>query len=119
MERVLFYNAGFFRFQFGGNDNDEASVATSAAETTCSSLCSSSEEDDEIPLMQTRLLESGIVSSPEDFAFVVDNVSKEVINNFTDTEKENDDPNMAHVKTGVWQVTCLNDDGTLQDPFYI
>jgi prolyl-tRNA editing enzyme YbaK/EbsC (Cys-tRNA(Pro) deacylase) len=107
------------KIKFGGNDNDEASVATTAAETTCSSLCSSLEEEDEIPLMQTRLIESGVVSSPEDFAFVVDKVSKEVINNFTDEERENDDPNMAHVKTGVWQVTCLNDDGTLQDPFYI
>ena len=108
------------KVKFGENNNDEASVASTAAETTCSSLCSSLEEDDNVPLMQTRLFESGVIISTDDFAFVVDKVSKEVINNFTDAERENEDPNMmAHVKTGVWQVTCLNDDGTPQAPFYI
>lgn len=107
------------KVKLGDNDNDEASVATTAAETTCSSLCSSVEDEDGIPVIQTRLFESGIVASTEDCVFVVDKVSKEVVNNFSDADRENDDPNMAHVKTGIWQVTCLNDDGTPQDPLHI
>lgn len=103
----------------GHDDGDEASVATTAAETMCSSLCSSVDEEDDVPLIQTRLFESGIIKSTGDFSFVVDKVSKEVVDNFTVEEKDDEDSNVAHVKTGVWQVTCLNDDGSHQTPFYI
>jgi prolyl-tRNA editing enzyme YbaK/EbsC (Cys-tRNA(Pro) deacylase) len=29
------------------------------------------------------------------------------------------DENVSHVKTGIWEVTCLEEDGTPQSPYYI
>jgi len=78
-------------------------------------------EDDkkDVPLMQSRLFQTGIVTSEEDFEFVADYVSKEVV---TDEEKKDQalaEQGVSHVKTGVWEVICLADDGTPKDPFYI
>lgn len=110
-------NKGAFdKDKHGDEAKDDASVATTAASSLCSSL---GDDDDGVPLMQARLFDSGIVNSTDDFSFVVDKVSKEVVDNFTDEEKNVDDSNVAHVKTGVWQVTCLDDDGSPQTPFYI
>lgn len=116
--------------------DDDASVATAttAASSACVSECSTTRSDelsmtaqDGMPLIQTRLLNSGVdIEFGRDFEFVVDRVSKEVLGlegtNEEEEKKEvelNDDDMVKHVKTGIWQVTCLDSDGTPQTPYYI
>jgi hypothetical protein len=78
-------------------------------------------EEDAPSLMETRLLQSGLISRDE-FSFVTDKVSKEVKGLYLDEPPpENDDGTdlmVTHVKTGVWEVLC-HDDGTHRPPFYV
>jgi prolyl-tRNA editing enzyme YbaK/EbsC (Cys-tRNA(Pro) deacylase) len=78
----------------------------------------------EPPLMQTRLLKTGIVKSAPDFEFVVDRVSKEVLGLEASSEEKKDESeqneeNVTHVKTGVWQVLCFDNEGNPLCPFYV
>ena len=71
--------------------------------------------------MERRLLNTGLVKR-SDFDFVADHVSKEVL--FLAEEKEDkfdptQDKNVSHVKTGIWEIICLEEDGTPQSPYYI
>lgn len=109
-------------------DDVSVSTATTAASSAVLSehsvdSISSTETQGDIPLIQQRLLESGVeLETPRDFEFVADTVSKEVIalEGFSTSDmQEDDDPNVKHVKTGIWQVTCLDSDGAPQEPFYI
>lgn len=70
------------------------------------------------PLIQTRLYNTGVVDSNEDFEFTLDKISKEVKHLYENAPEEHN-VNVTHVKTGIWEVVCLNDDGSPQDPFYI
>jgi len=77
------------------------------------------EEEDE-PLMQRRLLESGLVQKGRDFEFVPDTVSKELNPTEEDLKQAYSQENVSHVKTGVWEVTIIDAEGNAkEDPFYI
>lgn len=109
--------------------SDAASVAT--ASTALSSVCPSDCSNDNlsttahvgIPLIQQRLIDSGIdIETPRDFEFVVDRVSKETVGLFDEEEeKKEEEANeyVKHVKTGIWQVTCLDNEGNHQEHFYV
>ena len=82
-----------------------------------------STDQEDIPLIQTRLLESGVIQSPSDFEFVADKVSKGFE---SETKNEEDKPydgdqghGVSHVKTGIWEVTRFNEKGEAEEPFYI
>ncbi len=73
-----------------------------------------------IPLIKSRILDMAIMDG-NDIDFVPDRVSKEVIacsDHSGPMEGPESDTNVIHVKTGVWQVTCLEDDGSPQPPYY-
>jgi hypothetical protein len=124
--------------------SEAASVASTASESTATSICSNLEgsiivipisdeetgheisvhEEDptthDVPPIQTRLFESGIVKSTRDYEFVIDRVSKEVmVDPFYAEEKNDDEENVTHVKTGIWEVTCFDNHGKPLKPFYI
>ncbi|CAB9513587.1 expressed unknown protein [Seminavis robusta] len=93
---------------------------------TASSCCGNETNDllvpGEVPLMVERLLRTGVCRSMEDFEFVPDKVSKEVAHLFADEKKEDEaeqDENVSHVKTGIWEVVTFEDDGTAKAPFYV
>ncbi len=74
-----------------------------------------------IPLIKSRIMDMAVMDV-NNIEFVPDRVSKEVIgcsdHKDPEEEHESDTNNVIHVKTGVWQVTCLEDDGSPQSPFY-
>jgi prolyl-tRNA editing enzyme YbaK/EbsC (Cys-tRNA(Pro) deacylase) len=81
------------------------------------------------PLIESRILDMGILDR-NDFTFVPDMVSKEVIVGLSSNETHQDihmctseesEENIfiTHVKTGIWQITCLDDDGSPRTPFYV
>ena len=91
-----------------------------------SSLSSDGICDNLHPPIRSRILELEL--GIEDFTFVPDHVSKEIIdikmlkeNGESKNEDHvlNDENNVIHVKTGVWQITCLEDDGAPLQPFYV
>lgn len=78
------------------------------------------EEEEEEPLMQRRLLESGLVEKDRDFGFVADTVSKELNPTEEDLKQAYSQENVSHVKSGVWEVTIIDAEGNEKgDPFYI
>lgn len=74
-------------------------------------------------LIEKRLLETGVVSSSDEYELVPDYVSKEMVGLFeADDKKQFDELHegmVEHVKTGVWQVQGFDDDGSPQQPFYV
>jgi hypothetical protein len=88
--------------------------------------------------MEQRLLATGLVTK-DDFEFVPDTVSKEVlelgrlfVNNSTGSDDiDNDidnnidnDKNVSHVKTGIWEIITFNEDDNGGaaipcEPFYV
>jgi len=112
--------------KLSSSDNEEdPSVATTVASSTASTIGSNLSDATVIPvkeepLMQTRLLNTGLVDT-QDFEFVTDKVSKEVIHLYnTDDNKDESSPsNTSHVKTGIWQITCMDCHGDPQTPYYI
>lgn len=97
---------------------ETASTATSStAQSSVGSVCKANHSvNGVVPLIQRRLLNMGV--RPTDFEFVQDRVSKEVID-LQDTSDVQQLEDVTHVKTGIWQVTKLQDDGTPQIPFYV
>lgn len=95
-----------------------------AAESFMSTLLHKNDSQckQDVPLMETRLLNSGLIARKE-FAFVVDKVSKEVKDQYTDDgDPAEDDERVTHVKTGVWEVICyesIENGGAPQPPFYV
>lgn len=89
------------------------------SKTDCSSNSLTSKKGREISLMEKRLIETELVTEG-DFEFVPDYVSKEVLH-LVDTNKmeEDTDEDVSHVKTGIWEITCLDDEGNPKDPYYI
>ena len=77
------------------------------------------EDGENVALMQRRLLKTGVVHTMDDFEFVVDRVSKEVADDFTDEEKRVNIDHTTHVKTGVWQVTCFETNGNPQPSYFV
>ena len=77
------------------------------------------EVSENIPLIQRRLFQTGIIQSMDDCEFVVDRVSKEVAANFTDEESHAEMEHTTHVKTGIWQVTCFDQHGKSQPSFFV
>lgn len=80
-----------------------------------------SSDDGSTPLIQQRLLRSGIdLKMPNDFGFVDDCVSKEVITRQSAYEGVTEyHKNVTHVKTGIWQVTCVDEIGHQLVPFFV
>jgi len=80
-------------------------------------------------LIQARLFKTGVVKSNNDFEFVQDKVSKEVLalqpaHNESQKQGQTDDNkdfHESHVKTGVWEVLTFakDKDGTPNEPFYV
>lgn len=102
---------------------DEATACTVRSESSSLSSHSGTTRDKLEPsLMERRLLDTGLVKR-SDFDFVADYVSKEVLHLAEEKKDDEYDPtqdeNVAHVKTGIWEVTCLEDDGTPKSPYYI
>ena len=115
----------FFQRRYVFKLVDEVSVASTAASTACSVFSedfeSADDEDEEgveVPLMQQRLLKTGVVTSENEFRFTTDKVSKEV-KHLYENEEEVDEAGVTHVKTGVWQVLTFNEDGSEEEPYYI
>jgi len=102
-----------------GPQDDGSSTGTNS--TACISLNSSidSENGTGTPLIQTRLLKTGAIHSIHDIEFVQDKVSKEVIGLYAPPSEENGEKGIRHVKTGVWRVTQLDEDGQALEIFYI
>lgn len=73
-------------------------------------------------LMAQRLLATGLFHEG-DFEFVPDYVSKEVLHLREEKKEDEYDPtrdeNVSHVKTGIWEVTLIADDGTPKEPYYV
>lgn len=102
---------------------DEAATACTIRSESSSLSSHSSDSSKAAPsLMERRLLDTGLVKRG-DFDFVADFVSKEVLH-LAEEKKDDEydatqDKNVAHVKTGIWEVTSLEDDGTPRPPYYI
>jgi prolyl-tRNA editing enzyme YbaK/EbsC (Cys-tRNA(Pro) deacylase) len=90
-----------------------------------SSLSSDGICDSLHPPIRSRILELDL--GIDDFTFAPDHVSKEIVD--IEMLKENgetknedhvlkNENGVIHVKTGVWQITCLEDDGAPLEPFY-
>jgi prolyl-tRNA editing enzyme YbaK/EbsC (Cys-tRNA(Pro) deacylase) len=80
----------------------------------------------EAPLIQTRLLRSGVIDSIYDIEFVQDTVSKEIVVDhlYANSISQAQNPDgkhmgVSHVKTGIWRVTYLKEDGQDLTTFYI
>jgi len=102
-------------------DDDDATACTAISHS--SSLSSRSKREDSVPisLMEERLLNTDLVKR-DDFDFVPDYVSKEVlhlIDEETRLRVANNKENVSHVKTGIWEVTIFEDDGSPKDTYYI
>lgn len=75
---------------------------------------------DDDPLIQKRLLKTGLVKKDRDFEFVKDIVSKEVDPTSEDLKKAFDEENVSHVKTGVWEVSIVDEEGnSTGHPLYV
>lgn len=80
----------------------------------CFEIVLNENDNGNLPSMAERLLDAGVY----DFTFVADYVSKEVPEDVRRTMFV-DDEAVAHVKTGVWQVQCYDDEtGDALDPTY-
>lgn len=101
---------------------DDNTVSSEATVASSVSWESTDKETFELrPLMEQRLLDTGKVTL-DAFSFVTDHVSKEVLQlraNVRAVNQMDTDTNVSHVKTGIWQVTCFEDDGEPMEPQYI
>lgn len=80
---------------------------------------SENELEEEYPPIKTRLDESGVeVELGIHYSFIRDFVSKEVIGMYGDDDPTPDEQ-VAHVKTGLWQVIETSPEGVPQDPYYV
>jgi prolyl-tRNA editing enzyme YbaK/EbsC (Cys-tRNA(Pro) deacylase) len=102
---------------------DDATACTDLSETSSLSSCwPKTESNGGRSLMEERLLGTGKVTR-DDFDFVPDYVSKEVLHLNEEKKIGDDKPtqevNVSHVKTGIWEVTSFEDDGCPKKPYYI
>lgn len=71
------------------------------------------------PLIKSRIADMAIMDM-NDIEFIPDRVSKEVIDCSCNVDPlEESDRNVTHVKTGIWQISCRDDDGSLRNPFFV
>ena len=106
-------------------DDDSNATASTAVDSIWSdplSLVSKTstleEVHEDLPPIKKRLDDMDVeVNIGEHYEFIRDFVSKEVVGMYDDEPTE--DENVAHVKTGIWQVIEIDDDGTPLTPFYV
>ena len=98
---------------------DDATACTATSDASSLSSCSSKDPKSYVSLMEQRLLGTGKVTR-DDFDFVPDYVSKEVLHLIDEERKvEIENDYVSHVKTGIWEVTSFDDDGKPKETYYI
>jgi len=104
------------------DDNDERATCVATSHTSSSSSCSKEEQSIPISLMEERLLNTGLLTR-DDLDFVPDYVSKDVLHLIDEETRllrgANDEENVSHVKTGIWEVVIFEDDGSPKDTYYV